>query len=104
MLTKFGGVSLRKPSEIALIMQELQQGIKKLVKPPLAAADDNDLSPFEWVCKVDSDILASYDLDAYVSIDDDVTAETQTEKDTAMEVKSEETNELEEGEDYDQKT
>lgn len=74
------------------------------MKPSTAAADDNDLSPFEWVCKVGSDILASYDLDAFVSIDNDIMAETQTKKDTAMEVKSEETNELKEEEDYDQKT
>jgi hypothetical protein len=56
------------------------------------------------VCKVDHDILASYNLDTYVSIDDDiVTAETQTEEDIAMEVKRKETNEPEE-EDHDQET
>jgi hypothetical protein len=37
------------------------------------------LSLYEWVCKIDHDILASYDLHAYVSTeDDDVMAETQT--------------------------
>jgi hypothetical protein len=54
------------------------------------------------VRKVDRDILASYDLDAYVSIDY-VSAETQTEEDIAMEVKRKETNELEE-EDHNQET
>jgi hypothetical protein len=40
------------------------------------------------VRKVNRDILASYNLDAYVSMDDDVvTAETQTEEDIAVEVK-----------------
>jgi hypothetical protein len=54
------------------------------------------------VHKVDRDILASYDLDGYVSIDDDVTAEIQTEEDIAMEVKRKESNEPEEEEDHDQ--
>jgi hypothetical protein len=57
------------------------------------------------VRKVDRDILASCDLDAYISIDDDVvTAETQTEEDIAMEVKRKQTNEPEEEEDHDQQT
>jgi hypothetical protein len=53
-----------------------------------AVADDDDLPLSEWVRKVDRDILASYDLDAFVSIDDDVvTSETQIEENIAMEVK-----------------
>jgi hypothetical protein len=85
-------------------MQELRQGDKKLMKPPVADDDDDDdLSPSEWVRKDDSNILASYDLDIYGRTDDDVMAETQTEEDNAMEVRSEETNELEEEEDYDKK-
>jgi hypothetical protein len=63
------------------------------------ADDDNsdDLPLSEWVHKEDCDILASYDLDAYVSIDSDiVTAKTQTEKNIAMEVKIKQTNEPEE--------
>jgi hypothetical protein len=56
------------------------------------------------VCKVDHDILALYDLNAYVNIDDDVTAETQTEEDIAMELKiKKKKNELEE-EDHNQET
>jgi hypothetical protein len=62
------------------------------------------LSLYEWVCKVDCDILVSYDLDAYVSTDNDVTAETQTEEGTAVEVKIKETHEPEEEEDHDQET
>jgi hypothetical protein len=46
--------------------------------------DDSDLPLPEWVREVDRDILASYNLDADNDI---VTAETQTEEDTAMEVK-----------------
>jgi hypothetical protein len=70
--------------------------------PAAAADDDGDLRLSERVRKVDRDILASCDLDAYVSIDDDVaTAETQTEEGIAMEVKRKETNEPEE-EDHDQ--
>jgi hypothetical protein len=67
--------------------------------------DDDDLPLSERVGKVDRDTLASYDLDAYVSIDDDVvTAEIQTEEDIAVEVKRKETNEPEEKEDRDQET
>lgn len=37
------------------------------------------LSLYKGVCKIDHDAIASYDLDAYVSIkDDDVMAETHT--------------------------
>jgi hypothetical protein len=67
--------------------------------------DDDDLRLYEWVRKVGRDILASYDLDAYVSIDDDVVmAEIQTEEDIAVEVKRKETNEPGEEEDHDQDT
>jgi hypothetical protein len=73
------------------------------VAAPAADDDDDDLPLSEWVHKVDGDIRASYDLDAYVSIDDEVvTAKTQTEENIAMEVKRKETNEPEEEEDHDQ--
>jgi hypothetical protein len=35
MLTKLGGESLRRPSKIALVVQELQLSNKKSPKPPL---------------------------------------------------------------------
>jgi hypothetical protein len=74
MLTKLAGISLRKPAKFAFIMQELQQGQEVTKTTTVAAPGDdyesNGLAFFEWACKVDTDILASYDLDVYVGTDD----------------------------------